>query len=90
MKGFARELKDLLVLTGVGEIPDENSSPPGLPFGERNEPPEAPLDDQLAARVERVVEQLGMHIEMMREDLRGLERAHRMLFGLIDEGGNDE
>ena len=31
-----------------------------------------------------------MHVEMMREDLLGLERAHRMLFELIDAGGNDE
>ena len=87
---LARELNELLILTGVVEIPDENSSPPGLPSGERNEPPEAPLDDQLAARIERAVEQLGMHIEMMRDDLLGLERAHRMLFKMIDEGGNDE
>lgn len=86
---LARELNELLILTGIVEIPDENSSPPGLPFGERNEPPEAPLDDQLAARIERAVEQLGMHIEMMRDDLLGLERAHRMLFGLIDDKDQD-
>ena len=97
---LARELNELLILTGAVKIPkggspDENSSPPGLPSGKRNEPPEAPLgspplDSELAARLERAVEQLGMHIETMRDDLLGLERAHRMLFKLIDEGGNDE
>lgn len=84
---LARELNELLILTGVVEIPDENSSPPGLPSGARNEPPEAPLDSELAARIERAVEQLGMHIEMMRDDLLGLERAHRKLFELIDDSG---
>ena len=87
---LARELNELLILTGAVKIPkggspDENSSPPGLPSGKRNEPPEAPLgspplDSELAARLERAVEQLGMHIETMRDDLLGLERAHRMLF----------
>ena len=92
---FAKELEELLILTGVVEISqggpqDKNSSPPGLPSGERNEPPKAPLDSELAANIEQAVEQLGMHVEMMREDLLGLERAHRMLFELIEAGGNDE
>jgi hypothetical protein len=82
---FARELEDLLVLTDIVEIPDQKRFSPGLPSGERNEPPAAPLDDSLHARIEQVVEQLGMHIEMMREDLLGLERAHRMLFELLDQ-----
>ena len=30
---LARELNELLILTGVVEIPDENSSPPGLSSG---------------------------------------------------------
>lgn len=81
---LARELNELLVLTGIVEIPDENSSPPGLPSGERNEPPE--LDGELTARIEQAVEQLGMLIETMHEDLLGLERAHRKLFELIDDG----
>ncbi|MGF1472943.1 MAG: Clp protease N-terminal domain-containing protein [Rubrobacteraceae bacterium] len=86
---LARELNELLILTGIVEIPDENSSPPGLPSGQRNEPPEAPMDDSLHARIERAVEQLGIHIEMMRDDRLGLERAHRMLFGLIDDKDQD-
>ena len=65
------------------------------PLGARNEPPKTtlgnpPSDARFAARIEWAVEQLGMHIEMMRDDLLGLERAHRMLFKLIDEGGYDE
>lgn len=91
---LAHELNELLTLTGIVEIPkgaspDENSSPPGLPSGERNEPPEAPLDAKLATRMEQAVEQLGMHIEMMRDDLLGLERAHRKLFELIEEGDEE-
>lgn len=80
---LARELNELLILTGIMEIPDENSSPPGLPSGERNEPPE--LGDEIAARIEWAVEELGSHIEMMRDDLLGLELAHRKLFELIDD-----
>ena len=74
---LARELNELLILTGIVETPDENSFPPGLSYGERNEPPKAPLgsppsDARLAARIECAVEQLGMHIEMMRDDLLGV------------------
>ena len=87
---LARELNELLVLTGVVETPDENSSPQGLPSGERNDPPEAPLDSELATRIKRAVEQLGMHIEMMRDDLLALERGHRMLFELINDRGKNE
>lgn len=91
---LARELNELLILTGIVEIPDENSSPPGLPSGERNEPPGTPLgnspsDAELAARIEQAVEELGSHIEMMRDDLLGLELAHRKLFELIDDGPQD-
>lgn len=80
---LARELEELLVLTGIVEIPDETSSPRGLPSGRRNDPPE--IDAALAARIERAVERLGSHIEVARQDLSGLETAHRKLSELLEE-----
>ena len=66
---LVRELKELLVLTGIIEAPKE--------------PPGASLDPEIAARIERVVEDLGSRIEIMRDDLLGLESAHQKLAELL-------
>lgn len=84
---LARELEELLVLTGIAEIPDKNSNPPGLPSGRRNEPPEAPLDAELEARIERAVADLGGCIGLLRDDLAGLEMARRRLRELLEQRG---
>lgn len=78
-----RELRELLVLTGIAEIPDERSSPPGLPSGSRNEPPE--MDARLASRIEQAARRLGGHVAVMREDLLALETAREKLLGLLED-----
>lgn len=85
---LARELGELLVLTGIAEVPDETGSPPGLPSGRRNEPPE--MTPELALRVRRAAEELGDRIGAMRDDLLGLELAHRNLSELIDNRGQGQ
>lgn len=82
---LARELEKLLVLTGIAEMPDETSSPPGLPSGRRNEPPE--MTPELAVRIARTAEELGARIEAMRDDLLGLELARRRLLELVGHRG---
>ena len=86
---LARELGELLVLTGIAEIPDEDSAPPGLPSGRRNRPLERQLDPELAARIERAAGRLGSRIGLLREDLSGLELAHRKLLELLEQGRRD-
>ena len=80
---LARELEELLVLTGIAEVPDETGSPPGLPSGRRNEPPE--MTPELVARVRRAAEGLESRIELMRDDLLGLELARRRLLELLEQ-----
>ena len=66
---LARELRKLLALTGIMEVPEKL--------------PEASLDPEVAARIERAVEDLGSRIEMIRDDLWGLESAHQKLAELL-------
>ena len=82
---LARELEELLVLTGIVEAPDETGSPPGLPSGRRNETPG--MTPELAARIGRAAEELEGRLELMRDDLLGLELARRKLLELAGQSG---